>query len=41
MLMSLAYLRQLTVDKVKIDKGFVPGMGTDLGDMAVVSWMTH
>ncbi len=33
---SLAYLRQLPVDEVKIDKSFVFGMGTDLGDMAVV-----
>ncbi len=33
---SLAYLRQLPVDEVKIDKSFVLGMGTDLGDMAVV-----
>lgn len=33
---SLAYLRQLPVDEVKIDKSFVLGMGTNLGDMAVV-----
>ena len=33
---SLAYLRSLPVDEVKIDKSFVLGMGTDLGDMAVV-----
>ena len=33
---SLAYLRQLPVDQVKIDKSFVLGMGTDLGDLAVV-----
>ncbi|EHR59376.1 bifunctional diguanylate cyclase/phosphodiesterase [Saccharomonospora cyanea] len=33
---SLAYLRQLPVDQVKIDKSFVFGMGTDLGDLAVV-----
>ncbi|MGX7824238.1 putative bifunctional diguanylate cyclase/phosphodiesterase [Actinokineospora sp. 24-640] len=33
---SLAYLRQLPVDEVKIDKSFVLGMGTDLGDHAVV-----
>jgi diguanylate cyclase (GGDEF)-like protein len=33
---SLAYLRRLPVDEVKIDKSFVLGMGTDLGDMAVV-----
>jgi EAL domain-containing protein (putative c-di-GMP-specific phosphodiesterase class I) len=33
---SLAYLRQLPVDEVKIDKSFVFGMGTDLGDLAVV-----
>ncbi|HEV2779769.1 MAG TPA: EAL domain-containing protein [Actinophytocola sp.] len=33
---SLAYLRQLPVDEVKIDKSFVLGMGSDLGDLAVV-----
>lgn len=33
---SLAQLRQLPVDEVKIDKSFVLGMGTDLGDLAVV-----
>ncbi len=33
---SLAYLRRLPVDEVKIDKVFVLGMGTDLGDMAIV-----
>ncbi len=33
---SLAYLRHLPVDEVKIDKSFVLGMGSDLGDMAVV-----
>jgi len=33
---SLAYLRRLPVDQVKIDKSFVFGMGTDLGDLAVV-----
>jgi diguanylate cyclase (GGDEF)-like protein len=33
---SLSYLRQLPVDEVKIDKSFVLGMGTDLGDLAVV-----
>lgn len=33
---SLAYLRQLPVDQVKIDKSFVFGMGTNLGDLAVV-----
>ncbi|WP_019814928.1 putative bifunctional diguanylate cyclase/phosphodiesterase [Saccharomonospora saliphila] len=33
---SLAYLRQLPVDQVKIDKSFVFGMGTDLGDLALV-----
>nr|WP_020668468.1 EAL domain-containing protein [Amycolatopsis nigrescens] len=33
---SLAYLRQLPVDQVKIDKSFVLGMGTALGDLAVV-----
>jgi diguanylate cyclase (GGDEF)-like protein len=33
---SLAYLRQLPVDEVKIDQSFVFGMGTDLGDLAVV-----
>jgi EAL domain-containing protein (putative c-di-GMP-specific phosphodiesterase class I)/GGDEF domain-containing protein len=33
---SLAYLRQLPVHEVKIDKSFVLGMGSDLGDLAVV-----
>jgi diguanylate cyclase (GGDEF)-like protein len=33
---SLAYLRKLPVDEVKIDKSFVLGMGTALGDLAVV-----
>ncbi|HWE89076.1 MAG TPA: EAL domain-containing protein [Pseudonocardiaceae bacterium] len=33
---SLAYLRRLPVDEVKIDKSFVLGMGSDLGDLAVV-----
>lgn len=33
---SLAYLRRLPVDEVKIDKSFVFGMGSDLGDLAVV-----
>lgn len=33
---SLAYLRRLPVDEVKIDKVFVLGMGTDLGDLAIV-----
>lgn len=33
---SLAYLRRLPVDEVKIDKSFVLGMGTDLGDLAIV-----
>ncbi|HVX46623.1 MAG TPA: GGDEF domain-containing protein, partial [Mycobacteriales bacterium] len=33
---SLAYLRRLPVDEVKIDKGFVMGMATDLGDLAIV-----
>ena len=33
---SLAYLRRLPVDEVKIDKAFVLGMGTDLGDLAIV-----
>jgi EAL domain-containing protein (putative c-di-GMP-specific phosphodiesterase class I) len=33
---SLAYLRRLPVDEVKIDKGFVMGLSSDLGDLAVV-----
>jgi diguanylate cyclase (GGDEF)-like protein len=33
---SLAYLRRLPIDSVKIDKGFVLGMGTDAGDLAIV-----
>jgi diguanylate cyclase (GGDEF)-like protein len=33
---SLAQLRRLPVDEVKIDKVFVFGMGTDLGDLAIV-----
>ena len=33
---SLAYLRRLPVEEVKIDKSFVLGMGSDLGDLAVV-----
>ncbi len=33
---SLAQLRRLPVDEVKIDKVFVLGMGTDLGDLAIV-----
>lgn len=33
---SLAYLRRLPVHEIKIDKSFVLGMGTDLGDLAVV-----
>ena len=33
---SLSQLRRLPVDEVKIDKEFVFGMGTDLGDLAIV-----
>ncbi|MEO7195570.1 MAG: bifunctional diguanylate cyclase/phosphodiesterase [Pseudonocardiaceae bacterium] len=33
---SLTYLRRLPVDEVKIDKSFVLGMASDLGDLAVV-----
>jgi diguanylate cyclase (GGDEF)-like protein len=33
---SLSYLRRLPVDEVKIDKSFVLGLATDLGDLAVV-----
>jgi EAL domain-containing protein (putative c-di-GMP-specific phosphodiesterase class I)/GGDEF domain-containing protein len=33
---SLAHLRRLPVDQVKIDKSFVLGMGTEAGDVAVV-----
>jgi diguanylate cyclase (GGDEF)-like protein len=33
---SLAHLRRLPVDQVKIDKSFVLGMGTESGDAAVV-----
>lgn len=33
---SLAHLRRLPVDQVKIDKSFVLGMGTEDGDVAVV-----
>ncbi|MEJ2868390.1 EAL domain-containing protein [Actinomycetospora sp. OC33-EN08] len=33
---SLAHLRRLPVDTVKIDKSFVLGMGTESGDVAVV-----
>ena len=33
---SLAQLRRLPVDEVKIDKVFVFSMGTDLGDLAIV-----
>jgi predicted signal transduction protein with EAL and GGDEF domain len=33
---SLAHLRRLPVDQVKIDKSFVLGMGTESGDVAVV-----
>ncbi|MDL5155404.1 putative bifunctional diguanylate cyclase/phosphodiesterase [Actinomycetospora termitidis] len=33
---SLAHLRRLPVDTVKIDKSFVLGMGTETGDVAVV-----
>jgi len=33
---SLTYLRRLPVDEVKIDKSFVLGLSSDLGDLAVV-----
>ncbi|MGH3873744.1 MAG: putative bifunctional diguanylate cyclase/phosphodiesterase [Pseudonocardiaceae bacterium] len=33
---SLAYLRRLPVSEVKIDKSFVFGLASDLGDLAVV-----
>jgi EAL domain-containing protein (putative c-di-GMP-specific phosphodiesterase class I) len=33
---SLAYLRQLPVNEVKIDRSFVQGMATDSGDLAIV-----
>ena len=31
-----AYLRRLPVDEIKIDRTFVQGMVTDLGDLAIV-----
>ncbi|CAM3504478.1 putative bifunctional diguanylate cyclase/phosphodiesterase [Stackebrandtia soli] len=33
---SLAYLRRLPVQEIKIDRGFVQGMATDRGDYAIV-----
>ncbi|GLZ80855.1 bifunctional diguanylate cyclase/phosphodiesterase [Actinorhabdospora filicis] len=33
---SLSYLRRLPVHEVKIDRGFVQGMATDEGDLAIV-----
>jgi len=33
---SLAYLRQLPIDKIKIDRSFVTGMGQEDADLAIV-----
>ncbi|HEX8626770.1 MAG TPA: bifunctional diguanylate cyclase/phosphodiesterase [Catenuloplanes sp.] len=33
---SLSHLRQLPIDEVKIDRSFVQGMATDVGDQAIV-----
>lgn len=33
---SLAYLRRLPIHEIKIDRSFVQGMVTDLGDLAIV-----
>lgn len=36
---SLAYLKHLPVDKIKLDRDFAAGLGTDAGDLAVVALM--
>ncbi|MGV3654008.1 MAG: putative bifunctional diguanylate cyclase/phosphodiesterase, partial [Noviherbaspirillum sp.] len=33
---SLAYLQKLPIDVIKIDKAFIPGLSTNLGDRAIV-----